>query len=134
MKNIGKIFLGLMLVAWLVVEHVRKPVPAAASDEAEAPKRDHAIPLTSASSGKSGAGAKFAEGASPEKPDADSLVIEDSWAKELRELKELAANDPDAALARVAQMPDKHERKTFSLGYPYSTPFRQSFPYIPSSS
>lgn len=30
--------------------------------------------------------------------------------KEMRELKELAARDPDAALTQVAQMPDKEER------------------------
>jgi hypothetical protein len=38
--------------------------------------------------------------------------IESSWAKELRALKELAAQDADAALARVAAMSDKHERKS----------------------
>lgn len=48
----------------------------------------------------------------PEKSDEEVPVTESSWAKELRELKELAARDADAALARVARMPDKHERKS----------------------
>lgn len=37
---------------------------------------------------------------------------ESSWAKELRELRTLAQKDPDAALARVSKMLDKHERNT----------------------
>lgn len=38
-------------------------------------------------------------------------ALEDSWAKELRQLKTLAAKDPDAALAQVSKMPEKHERR-----------------------
>lgn len=68
--------------------------------------------LASVSNDESGVGINSAESASSEKPNAFPLVMEDSWAKELRELKELAANDPDVALARVAEMSDKHERKT----------------------
>ena len=37
--------------------------------------------------------------------------VEIGWAKEMRELKELAVKDPDAALAQVAQTSDKEERK-----------------------
>ena len=42
---------------------------------------------------------------------AESIAVEGGWAEELRILKELAALAPDAALARVERMPDKHERK-----------------------
>lgn len=35
---------------------------------------------------------------------------ESGWSRELREMKELAAKDPDAALGRVAKLSDKHER------------------------
>ncbi|HEX2855700.1 MAG TPA: hypothetical protein VHO24_20865 [Opitutaceae bacterium] len=48
----------------------------------------------------------------PDSSSAEIPEIEGSWIKLLRELKELAAVAPDAALARVAGMPDKHERKT----------------------
>ena len=49
--------------------------------------------------------------APPEKSGKEVAAVEGSWAKELRELKELAAKDPDAALAQVAQMSNKEERK-----------------------
>jgi hypothetical protein len=47
-----------------------------------------------------------------DKSSEEMTLVESSWAKELRELKALAAQDPDAALARVARMADKHERKS----------------------
>jgi hypothetical protein len=37
---------------------------------------------------------------------------ETSWARQLRELNELAASNPAAALERVRAIPDKHERKS----------------------
>lgn len=37
---------------------------------------------------------------------------ETSWAQEMRQLKELAASDPAAALELVRAMPDKHERRS----------------------
>lgn len=38
-------------------------------------------------------------------------AVQRSWEQELRDLKTLAAKNPDAALAQVAKMPDKHEQK-----------------------
>lgn len=38
-------------------------------------------------------------------------VIEDSWAKELRQLRDLARINPELALARVGEMTELHERK-----------------------
>ena len=48
---------------------------------------------------------------SSEKSGPEEPADEGSWAKELRELKKLAAKDPDTALAQVAQMSNKEERK-----------------------
>src|ERR1051325_1597081 len=104
MKNSAKIFLSLILAAWLLIEYARRPNPAMTSIPATAQKPEQTVALTFATkdapAGESG---------------AESPRIEDSWAKELRELKELAANDPDAALTRVAQMPEEHDRKTAAM-------------------
>lgn len=70
---------------------VRPTVAPAASDPLPAPAKKDSPPAAKAK----------------DKPPE----FEDSWARELRELKELAAKDPDAALARVSRMPEKHERR-----------------------
>jgi len=40
---------------------------------------------------------------------------EDSWAAEVRALQDLAATSADAALARVAELADKHERRAAAV-------------------
>jgi hypothetical protein len=45
------------------------------------------------------------------KPEVEIAPQEDSWAAELRALQELAATDADVALARVAELAEKHERR-----------------------
>ena len=91
LKTPGKIFLGLLLAGWLCVVLFRKP-PAATVSVVTA-SIDNAEPALSSA------------------PVDLEAPGEDAWAKELRELKEWAVKEPDAALARVARMSEKHERK-----------------------
>lgn len=97
-KNIGKISCGLLLFCALLSGLFWKrsaPISEVSRQRApESPPVPETTWLTS-----------------PPSEDLTAAPIENSWAKELRELKTLAATEPDVALARVARMPEKHERK-----------------------
>jgi hypothetical protein len=114
--------LGLVLVAALLVVHLRhsgKPAPLIAGATLA-----NAGPLIADSNGSVPVLAPIPDVSGPapiqdlltgsNAPAEDENVavtaIESSWAKELRELTELAARDPAAALAQVAGMADKEER------------------------
>lgn len=106
MKKTALFLLSLISAGWLLMEFTRKPRAAVDPGKVSTP-RSHANPHAVSSP----ASAFVGDIQHPEKPDEALTEIENSWVKELRELRELAATDPDAALTRVAQMPDKHERK-----------------------
>lgn len=69
-----------------------------------------ATPIAAGESKRGPAPAKYEEPA--EAPKKEISTFESAWAKDLRELRELAARDPDAALRRVAALTDPHERKS----------------------
>ena len=111
MKKTTLLLVGLILVVWLLVGYWRKPI-AATDSIAVSTKPSNARPGASfSSSGPAKAMGLPESDTPPGKPGEEVPADEGSWAKELRELKELAAKDPDAALAQVTQMSDKEERK-----------------------
>lgn len=103
------LLLGLITTAWLLVEYTQNDVAT-----------DH---FTSISLQEPSESQKFSASVTPRfsrvvravdnsgnAPMDEEPPMETSWMKELQELKELAAKDPDAALDRVAQMSEKEER------------------------
>ena len=103
MKRPSKIavLLGLILAIGLGVVYSRKPVRETPSIALPPTARSDSKPLTAAGNE-----------ASPDNSQEKTRVSEGSWARELRELRALAATNPNAALTRVAQLSDKHERKS----------------------
>ena len=109
MKKTALLLLGLIVVAWLLVEYLRKPVAAIDSTPVPTPEATEpanfsapvpaSLPQVTDNLTESNAPAEV-----------EVPAFEGFWAKERRELLELAAKDPDAALAQVAQMPEKEER------------------------
>jgi hypothetical protein len=110
--------LGLTLVVWFLAIQSHKPVSvadsAAVSEQSSPP-----IPPVARETGTTDFGTM------PPVPDAGGLSqsnalveesvgktpdVAESWAEEMRELKELAARDPEAALAWVMQEPTKEDR------------------------
>lgn len=107
--------LGLILVTCLVVIYSRKPVgetvsPVTSTESSRVASRPPASAPVAAND-RAAREITNTDTAS-EKSNDEIPTVESSWSNELRELKELAAHDADAALARVAAMHEKHERKT----------------------
>ncbi len=97
------LLLGLLLVAFLLVGVWQKPTPMVE------------MPTTSSQPSNVRPNTPFA---TPAPVESVSEAVEHSlpvmsgnWDQDRRTLKALAAKDPDAALAQVAKMPDKHEQK-----------------------
>jgi hypothetical protein len=101
------------LIAWFSIENRRRTHAAGESvSTANEPVNVRPTSALSSSHTVPEPAQRLTKSDPPEKSSKNEPAVESSWAKELRELKELAAKNPDAALARVAQMPEKHERKT----------------------
>jgi hypothetical protein len=116
-KIIAVLGLVVLLAGWFVVQSgkfARRPNSLAISPELAKPQSH---PPGSASIPREITAAMTKWEATPTRSTVPGEpFVESSWAKELRELKELAAKDPAAALARVAKMPDKHELKSAAVG------------------
>jgi hypothetical protein len=112
------LLLGLPLVAWFLPVQPRQPVsvadssPVSETSSSSAPSVASDLkamdPVIMPPASDSDDLAK--SNAPPEAPIEEAPDVEMSWAKEMRELKELAAKDPDAALEQVAQEPTKEDR------------------------
>jgi len=111
LKNLGKISLGVaLLLIGLIVYQVARPARPPAARPALAPSNGENTVVVSPTNARDSR-APRAIPLPADKREDRVPEFEDSWAKELRQLKELAAKDPDAALSKVSQMGEKHERK-----------------------
>jgi hypothetical protein len=121
-KNLAMMMLILALAAWVWLEHARKSVAATgdpvisareASKPASANQDDLCLmpaPVSAVPEVALNTNSPTEGNSLPEDSGVAVPATESSWAKELRELKELAARDPAAALERVARMSEKEER------------------------
>lgn len=103
MNRITKITLGVALAVLLGVAAfwIRwRTLPPVEADVASAATPVEAVSATTAR-----------DAALPGSNIPEPIATEDSWARELRELKVLAAADPDRALSRASRIADPHARK-----------------------